>query len=170
MLPFADMNLGDAVEGPASAPGYAPAPQALINAAIAAEEAPTPEEKAVTNPLTNVLSAILTGRRLQETSFEQLNSQPLSVKDAAGVANSAIYESLQEAQQIFNPPAMAPAASAPAPSQVRPDCQTQKLMDSKYAQGQLYAQSQIDKDAGTLPWAIAVKLADTRAVIYGSSA
>ena len=76
MLPFADMNLGDAVEGPASAPGYAPAPQALINAAIAAEEAPTPEEKAVTNPLTNVLSAILTGRRLQQQPGPQLQPGP----------------------------------------------------------------------------------------------
>lgn len=116
-LPCADANLGDAalIEGPASAPGSAPAPQALINAA---EEAPTPQEKAVTNPVTNVISALLTGRRLQQTSFEQLNGQPLSVKDATGVANSAIYESLQEAQQIFNPPAMAPAASAPSPAQV----------------------------------------------------
>ena len=121
-LSSADANLGDesVVAGPALAPGYAPAPQSLINAAIAAEEAPTPQEKAVTNPVTNVISALLTGRRLQQTEFQQLNSHPLSVKDAAGVANSAIYESLQEAQQIFNPPAMAPAASAPTPSQVHP--------------------------------------------------
>ena len=62
----ADMNLGDAplINAPAGAPGYAPAPQAEIAAAIAAEEAPTPEEKAVSNPVTNVLSALLAGRRL----------------------------------------------------------------------------------------------------------
>jgi len=115
------MNLGDAplVNAPAGAPGYAPAPQAEIAAAIAAEEAPTPEEKAVSNPVTNVLSALLAGRRLQQTDFEQLDKAPLSVKDAAVVANSAIYQSLQEAQQIFNPPAVAPAAFAPSPSQVR---------------------------------------------------
>ncbi len=60
------MNLGDAplINAPAGAPGYAPAPQAEIAAAIAAEEAPTPEEKAVSNPVTNVLSALLAGRRL----------------------------------------------------------------------------------------------------------
>ncbi len=79
------MNLGDAplVNAPAGAPGYAPAPQAEIAAAIAAEEAPTPEEKAVSNPVTNVLSALLAGRRLQQTDFEQLDKAPLSVKDAA---------------------------------------------------------------------------------------
>ena len=57
------MNLGDVPQGLASAP----APAAEIQAAIAAEEAPTPEEKAVSNPVTNVLSALLTGRRLQES-------------------------------------------------------------------------------------------------------
>ena len=118
------MNLGDAPlnYAPAGAPGYAPAPQAEIAAAIAAEEAPTPEEKAVSNPVTNVLSALLAGRRLQQTDLEQLDKQSLSVKDAAAVANSAIYQSLQEAQQIFNPPAAAPAAYAPSPSQVRVRC------------------------------------------------
>ena len=35
------------------------------------------------------------------------------------MANQAIFQSLQEAQQIFNPPAAAPAAYAPAPL-VRP--------------------------------------------------
>ncbi len=66
------MNLGDAPlnTAPAGAPGYAPAPQAEINAAIAAEEAPTPEERAIANPLTNVISALLAGRRrLQQVMF-----------------------------------------------------------------------------------------------------
>ena len=74
--PPADMNLGDAAEGPALAPGYAPAPQAEINAAIAAEEAPTPQEKAVTNPVTNVISALLTGRRLQQQPGPQQQPRP----------------------------------------------------------------------------------------------
>ena len=73
VLAATDMNLGDApiIEGPALAPGYAPAPQAEINAAIAAEEAPTPQEKAVTNPVTNVISALLTGRKLQQQPGQQ---------------------------------------------------------------------------------------------------
>ena len=87
MLYFAaaDMNLGDAplVEGPALAPGYAPAPQSLINAAIAAEEAPTPQEKAVTNPVTNVISSLLTGRRLQQQPGPQ-QPGPQQQQPAAG--------------------------------------------------------------------------------------
>ena len=51
-----------------------------------------------------------------QTDFEEINSHPVSVKEAGQVANQAIYQSLQEAQQIFNPPAAAPAAYAPAPS------------------------------------------------------
>ena len=89
MLPYADMNLGDAplVEGPALAPGSAPAPQALISAAIAAEEAPTPQEKAVTNPLTNVISALLTGRRLQQQPGpQQPGPQQQQPQPAAGNA------------------------------------------------------------------------------------
>ena len=85
----ADMNLGDAplVEGPALAPGSAPAPQALISAAIAAEEAPTPQEKAVTNPLTNVISALLTGRRLQQQPGpQQPGPQQQQPQPAAGNA------------------------------------------------------------------------------------
>ena len=77
------MNLGDAAEGPALAPGYAPAPQAEINAAIAAEEAPTPQEKAVTNPVTNVISALLTGRRLQQQPGPQ-QPGPQQQQPAAG--------------------------------------------------------------------------------------
>ena len=71
----ADMNLGDAPQGLASAP----APAAEIAAAIAAEEAPTPQEQAVSNPVTNVLSALLTGRRLQ-----QQPQQPQAQQPAAG--------------------------------------------------------------------------------------
>ena len=64
----ADMDLGDAPlnTAPAGAPGYAPAPQSVIDAAIAAEEAPTPQEQAIANPVTNVLSALLAGRKLQQ--------------------------------------------------------------------------------------------------------
>ena len=74
----ADMNLGDAPldNAPAGAPGYAPAPQAEIAAAIAAEEAPTPEEKAVSNPVTNVLSALLAGRRLLQNQPGPQQQQP----------------------------------------------------------------------------------------------
>ncbi len=78
------MNLGDAPlnTAPAGAPGYAPAPQAEINAAIAAEEAPTPEERAIANPLTNVISALLAGRRrlLQQPGPEH----PAPQQPAAG--------------------------------------------------------------------------------------
>ena len=62
------MDLGDAPlnTAPAGAPGYAPAPQSVIDAAIAAEEAPTPQEEAIANPVTNVISALLAGRKLQQ--------------------------------------------------------------------------------------------------------
>ena len=70
------MNLGDAPQGLASAP----APAAEIAAAIAAEEAPTPQEQAVSNPVTNVLSALLTGRRL----LQQQPQQPQAQQPAAG--------------------------------------------------------------------------------------
>ena len=66
------------------APGYAPAPQSLINAAIAAEEAPTPQEKAVTNPVTNVISALLTGRRLQQQPGPQQPGPQQQQQPAAG--------------------------------------------------------------------------------------
>ena len=65
------MNLGDAPQGLASAP----APAAEIAAAIAAEEAPTPQEQAVSNPVTNVLSALLTGRRLQQQQAQPQQPQ-----------------------------------------------------------------------------------------------
>ena len=53
----------------------APAPAAEIAAAIAAEEAPTPQEQAVSNPVTNVLSALLTGRRLQQQQAQPQQPQ-----------------------------------------------------------------------------------------------
>ena len=74
------MNLGDVPEGVASAP----APAAEIAAAIAAEEAPTPQEQAVSNPVTNVLSALLTGRRLQQQ--QPAPQQPQAQQPAAGTS------------------------------------------------------------------------------------
>ena len=71
------MNLGDVPQGLASAP----APAAEVAAAIAAEEAPTPQEQAVSNPVTNVLSALLTGRRL----LQQQPQQPQAQQPAAGI-------------------------------------------------------------------------------------
>ena len=56
----------------------APAPAAEIAAAIAAEEAPTPQEQAVSNPVTNVLSALLTGRRLQESEQSAAHGRALA--------------------------------------------------------------------------------------------
>ena len=82
----ADMDLGDAPlnTAPAGAPGYAPAPQSVIDAAIAAEEAPTPQEEAIANPVTNVISALLAGRRRLQQQQQPGPEHPAPQQPAAG--------------------------------------------------------------------------------------